>query len=158
MRKSWLLFTLTLLTSLTSITLAQTSDLAHAIAKAEGFGTRGTIPQRYHNPGDLKTIRGYKYIGQIGTGKGGHAIFRSDAAGWAALIHQIEKMCGDSGRYSPQMTLVDVAKKYAGNWRLWSKNVAHNLGVPATTTLAECLGLPPSLRFTTDGHELAGIL
>jgi hypothetical protein len=144
--------------------LAQTyttnsSDLAHAIAKAEGWGTRGTIPTRYRNPGDLKAIRGYKYPGQGGVGKGGHVIFRSDAAGWAALYHQIEKMaCGESRLYSPQMTLQQIGKRYAGSWRVWSKNVAHNLGVPVETTLAECLGLPPRIQFRTDGHELAGIL
>jgi hypothetical protein len=142
---------------MTTATLAQTSDLAHAIAKAEGYFQKGTIPQRYRNPGDLKAIRGYEYTGQSGVGKGGHVIFRSEAAGWAALNHQIEKMVV-GGRYSADMTLVQVAKKYASDWRIWSRNVAHNLGVPMTATLSECLGLPPRISFHTDGHELVGVL
>ncbi len=111
--------------------------LAHAIAKAEGFGMRRTTPTRYHNPGDLKAA-GFKYEGQIGIGKGRHVIFASDTAGWNALYHQIHKMvCGDSKHYSPQMMIAEVAKKYAGNWRVWSRNVAWNLGVSESTRLEE---------------------
>ena len=111
--------------------------LAHAIAKAEGFGMRRTTPTRYHNPGDLKAA-GFKYEGQIGIGKGRHVIFASDADGWSALFHQVSKMMsGDSRHYSPRMTIEQVARLYAGDWRHWSRNVAWNLGVPENTKLEE---------------------
>jgi hypothetical protein len=120
--------------------------LASAIARAEGFGKAGTIPSRYKNPGDLKVVKNYRYPGQIGVGKGGHVIFRNDAAGWAALEHQIEKIMDGTSRYNVNMTLKEISKRYAGNWRIWTKNVAHNLGVEPSTALWEILGVPPALE------------
>jgi hypothetical protein len=120
--------------------LTKIERFAHAIAKAEGFYRKGTIPNRYHNCGDLKAVRGFTYPGQVGVGKGRHVIFANDQAGWNALYHQISKMVsGNSKHYSPQMTINQIARFYAGNWRQWAKNVSHNLGIPATTTLAEVL-------------------
>ncbi len=111
-------------------------SLAVAIASAEGFGVRHAIPTRYHNPGDLKTSRKFKWDGQKGIGKGGHVIFKSDAEGWAALKQQILKAAsGRSKAYNPSMTFQQIGKKYAGNWRTWSKNVCKQLDVPTTTTL-----------------------
>lgn len=134
-----LLFTVVLLGA--SVWAQSTQPLALAIAKAEGFGIKGTIPTRCHNAGDLK---GHGYIGQLGVCKGGHAIFRTDADGWSALNRQLEKIIsGESTKYSVNMSLREMGKKYAGNWRLWSKNVAHNLGVTPDTTLAELFDLPP---------------
>jgi hypothetical protein len=117
--------------------LSRIERFAHAIARAEGFYRKGSIPNRYHNCGDLKAVKGFTYPGQTGIGKGRHVIFANDTAGWNALYHQIHKMVSGDSRYSPSMTIEQVARKYAGNWRQWSRNVSHNLGVPATTTLVE---------------------
>jgi len=120
---------------------------ARAIAAAEGFGERGVIPTRYRNPGDIKYVVGYKYPGQIGIGKGGHVIFRSDAAGWAALNHQVHKMLdGTSQHYNLDMTLNQVGKRYAENWRVWANHVAKQLHCPPTTTLREIFGVPPEVK------------
>ena len=118
--------------------------LATAIAKAEGFYTQGTIPSRFHNPGDLKSIRGQKYFGQVRVGKGGHIIFRTDAAGWYALREQLRKMVeGESRFYNLDMSIAQIAKKYAGNYKVWAKNVSKNLGVPSSITLRELFEIPP---------------
>ena len=123
-------------------------SFAQAIARAEGFYQRGTIPARFHNPGDLKARRGEQYPGQVRIGKGGHVVFRNDAAGWAALYHQINKaLAGESKFYQQDMTLARVAKRYAANSRLWAKNVAHNLGVTPSTTLEEFFELPPRVTY-----------
>lgn len=121
---------------------SKVEDFARAIAKAEGFyDGKHTIPARYKNPGDLKVIS-EKYPGQVGVGKAGHVIFRSEAAGWAALYHQIDMaMNGESKFYNPSMTFKQVAKKYAGNWRVWCKNVTHNLGVHPDDTLYDYFNL-----------------
>ena len=134
---------------LAPMTFAQTSidAFAQAIAKAEGFYKKGSIPNRYRNPGDLKAVRGQKYPGQVSIGKGGHIVFRNDAAGWYALRAKLEKIvAGESRVYSPQMTLRDMARKYAGNYRIWAKSVSKSLGVPDTTTIAELFDIPPVLR------------
>jgi hypothetical protein len=96
-------------------------QFAHAIAQAEGYSLKGSIPQRCNNPGDLK---GTKFAGQVGVCKGGHARFRTSAAGWAALYGQVEKILdGTSTKYTNRATFKDVAKTYAQNYRPWLKIV-----------------------------------
>jgi hypothetical protein len=131
---------------LTTSCFSQVQTLAKAIAKAEGFSKAGSLPSRYRNPGDLKVVRGYRYPGQEGVGKGGHVIFRSSAAGWAALEHQINKITDGTSRYNVNMTLEEIGKKYAGNWRVWSTSVARNLGVTPRTSLWEVLDVPPAME------------
>lgn len=114
--------------------------LAKAIAHAEGFYQRGTIPARYHNPGDIKAVPGVKYPGQVRIGKGQHIVFRTDADGWAALRHQIDVILrGQSAHYTLDMTLNQVSRRYAANWRNWARYVGHVLGVPPSTTLRDYL-------------------
>lgn len=121
--------------------------LAKAIAKAEGFKANNkNIPTRYHNPGDLKTVKGYRYPSQIGIGKGGHVIFRNNAAGWAALSRQIERIISGTSHYNVNMSLEDMSKKYAGNWNVWANNVARALKMPTNTPLWEILDVPPILE------------
>lgn len=126
---------------------AQTVDkqkldsLATAVAHAEGYGVRRTIPSRYHNPGDLKSAAIYRKLpGQKTLGKANHIIFESDAAGWAALKDYLTKMVdGRSKRYNPNMTLAQVSRIYAGNWRPWLRTVARELGVEPSIKLRELL-------------------
>jgi len=113
------------------------NDLATAISHAEGFGKRSTIPSRYHNPGDLKAFsRTTPMTGQVRLGKAGHIVFRDDEAGMAALRDYIVRMMdGRSTHYNPNLTLNQVARRYAENWRPWVKVVSKELGVPPNTTL-----------------------
>lgn len=117
--------------------VGKVNKLATAISHAEGFGKRGTIPTRYHNPGDLKALpNSPPYVGQVRIGKGGHIVFRNDEAGKAALRDSILKMVdGRSGYYHANMTLKQVARRYAENWRPWVRIVSRELGVAPTTTL-----------------------
>ncbi|MFZ3212018.1 MAG: hypothetical protein WA188_10925 [Terriglobales bacterium] len=116
---------------------SKVNDLATAISHAEGFGIRGTIPSRYHNPGDLKAHPDSAPLaGQVRLGKAGHIVFRDDEAGKAALRDYILKMLdGRSSHFHPNMTLSQVARVYAEDWRPWVKAVCTELGVPPTTTL-----------------------
>ena len=134
-----------LLLTASAFAQSRTQELAVAIAKAEGFYMRGTIPSRCHNPGDIKAVR---LPGQVGVCKGGHARFRNDAAGWAALEHQIDKIVDGTSRYSVNMSISEVARRYAGNHRVWARNVSHNLNVTPDTDLWEILDVPPTLVLT----------
>lgn len=155
--KNYLLATLLLCGP--AVALTPTQNLAQAIARAEGYYSPKTIPARCFNPGDLKAVRGWKYPGQVGVCKGGHVRFRSPEAGWAALYHKLDRIAaGESRVYWVNMTLQDVTRKYAGNSRVWARSVAHNLGVPANTTLAEILDVPPVLRAASNAHGLDGIM
>ncbi len=122
--------------------------LATAISHAEGFGRRGTIPSRYHNPGDLKASSNSVLLpGQVRIGKAGHIVFKNEEAGKAALRDCIlQMMDGRSAHFNANMTLNQVARVYAKNWRPWVKIVSAELGVPATTTLRDYFhtGLVPS--------------
>jgi hypothetical protein len=134
---------------------AQPSELtlARAIAAAEGYGARGALPTRYHNPGDIKACGHHLRIG-----KGGHVIFRTEAEGWDALIHQIDKMVdGSSHYYNQDMTIQQIAKRYAGNYRVWAKNVCRMVGCTPNDTLADVLGLPPIVRYVNN-KALDGII
>jgi hypothetical protein len=157
------------LASLTGVGFAQTQPnndrveaLAQAIAKAEGFGVKGTIPTRYHNPGDIRTRKGIHYPGQVGINKHGYVIFKNDAAGFAALKNLLLKMAlGQSRFYDTDMTILKVAKVYATGWRTWSKNVSKNLGVPANTTLKSYFFAPmdpPTIDFSLNPNVLSNLM
>jgi hypothetical protein len=157
MRKLALLF-LMLCATLHAWSLTPTQKLARAIAKAEGFGVKGAIPTRYHNPGDIRASRGVRYPGQIGLNKSGYVIFKNDKAGWAALEDQIDRIAaGQSRFYTVNDTLKQLAKKYATS-PTWIRNVAHNLGVTSGTNLFEILDVPPVLTTRSNPHELDFIL
>ena len=133
---------------------ARLARLTAAIGAAEGFGIRGTLPSRYHNPGDLKGRP--ETFGAARVGKGGHLIFRTDAEGQAALRQQLELvLAGRSKYYTLDMTIDRMARRYAANWQNWARYVSKELGVPIGTTLRSYLctvdtDRPPVLRFTED--------
>jgi hypothetical protein len=121
-------------------------QLAHAIAQAEGFNLKGSIPARCFNPGDLK---GTHFPGQVGVCRGGHARFKNAAAGWAALYHQIEKIeDGTSTKYTPRATFRQVAKTYAQNYRPWLKIVTKTLHVDENDEVGAFLSDRDKLRVT----------
>lgn len=135
-----------------SQTMNKVDIFAHAIARAEGYAVKGSIPNRYHNPGDLKVRKGAVYPGQIGIGKARHVIFKNPRYGWAALHHQIEKILNnDSQVYNRNMTLHDMAKRYAVNYKPWEKNVARILRVSPSIQLWEYFDLPPLVVIPIQG-------
>jgi len=134
------------------------SPLARAIAKAEGFGVLGSKPSRLHNPGDIRSRKQHAYPGQIGLDRQGYVIFKNDRAGWAALEGQIDRIAaGDSKFYSANMTLRQLARRYATS-PTWVKNVAKNLGVTPNASLFEILDVPPVITARNNPHELDFVL
>ena len=127
--------------------------LCQAIAHAEGYYTKGTIPQRYNNPGDLKSRRGILPLpGQRKIGKAGHIMFVTDAAGWSALRGYIANIVeGRSRHYSPSSTLSQVSHVYAHRWQPWLRQVTKQLGVPSSTRIAEFLK-PDYYVDSAEGH------
>lgn len=110
-------------------------NMAQAIARAEGFYVTGSIPQRAHNPGDLKLPN------SATLGSSGITVFPSDDAGWTALYRQLWSIVtGDSSRYNLDMSLADMA----GTWTAtqqgsWAQNVADFLGVETSVKLWELI-------------------
>jgi hypothetical protein len=121
-------------------------QLAHAIAQAEGYGVPQSIPNRCFNPGDLK---GTHFPGQVGVCKGGHARFRTDADGWAALYNQVQKIAdGTSTKYTPRATFRQVARTYAQNYRPWLNIVTKTLDVDDDDEVGAFLSDRDKLRVT----------
>ena len=124
-------------------------DLAHAIARAEGCYVKGSLPNRNHNCGDLRAVKGYRFPGQVGTDRRRYAVFRNDRAGFAALTHQIEKIVtGDSAHYTVNMTVKELGRKYAES-SVWARTVSRILGVEQGAYLWEVLDVPPQLCLTS---------
>ena len=113
-------------------------NLCHAIAHAEGFGLKGAIPTRYHNPGDLKSRPGLPHLaGQHAIGKGGHIVFQDDASGWAALREYLTGIAeGRRKHYTASMTLSAMSRVYAQRWQPWLRIVTKELGVPGSTPIS----------------------
>jgi hypothetical protein len=131
--------------------LGKVSQLATAIARTEGFYVKGTIPNRLHNPGDIRAKSKTAYAGQVGLSKRGYVIFKNDAWGWSALEKQIERvMDGTSGVYNPDMTFRQIAKHYATDPR-WVQNVCKILKVSPRTTFSEFFDLAPIVKIPYDG-------
>ena len=123
-------------------------QFAHAIAQAEGYNLKGSIPNRCNNPGDLK---GTAFPGQIGVCKGGHARFKNAAAGWAALYHQIEKIeDGASTKYTRDTTFGQIARTYAQNYRPWVKIVTKMLNVDEDTQILDYFTKQRTLYLAND--------
>lgn len=101
------------------------SDLAEAIAHAEGFGVPGAVPTRANNPGDIKPIN---WKGAT-TGTEGIAVFQDVATGWAALEHELDIIrARKSHWYVPSMTIREMAAKWTGTQQgEWAQNVCDYL-------------------------------
>lgn len=109
---------------------------ANAIARAEGYGIAGAIPTRLNNPGNLKASS----VPSIGADANGHLHFATIEDGWRALYRQIQLIIdGKSRVYTLDMTIADMARKYAGWSDNWMRNVATALNVSTTTKLRDVL-------------------
>lgn len=127
---------------------SRTQTLANAIARAEGFYVKGSLPNRLHNPGDIRAHRNEHYPGQVGLTRNGYVVFRNNAAGWTALRHQIAKIAeGTSKHYNVNMTLRQLGKRYATS-PTWVRNVSRSLGMPANAELWEVLDIAPQVTIT----------
>jgi hypothetical protein len=128
--------------------MGKVATFATAIARTEGFFVKGTIPNRYHNPGDIRATKRNIYPGQVGLSKRGYVIFKSDAWGWAALEKQIQKVIdGSSTRYTQEMTMLEIARVYAANPQ-WPKTLCKILRISPRLTFEEYFGLAPRVKFT----------
>lgn len=80
------------------------TKLAYLIAQEEGFFKSGSLPQRRHNPGDL---RHSNHSSHAGIGPNDIGIIDNDEDGWADLERQL-RMYADRG-----MTLGEAIYSWA---------------------------------------------
>jgi hypothetical protein len=118
------------------------NEIAEAVAMAEGYYAPGdhagrSLPYLLNNPGGLK--KPALGAADLPTWRDtGLVQFPTSEMGWTALRHQLRGMLtGASRMYDPSDTWLHVADKYADGDLNWGLNVAAELGVPPTSTLAE---------------------
>lgn len=117
---------------------------SQAIARAEGFYTQGSVPQRSNNPGDLGNGDIGNGVVQTGGPQGvGVTVYSNVTDGWIALSIKLRRMfAGASEVYLLSMSVEEMGMKWSGDPN-WGKNVAEfltpvgALAVTADTTLAE---------------------
>jgi len=132
---------------------AKVGRLAQAIARTEGYCQVGTLPNRYHNPGDIRSRSKHAYEGQVGLNRSGYVIFKSDQFGWAALYAQIRKVLDDdSAYYNREMTFAEIARVYASSPQ-WPKTLCKILKISPRLTFDEYFGLAPRVLTTGVKHD-----
>jgi hypothetical protein len=113
------------------------SDLAEAIAHAEGFGLPDAIPTKAHNPGDLvcSWLTGEKMGAEC------IHVFQDDATGWAALEHELQLISvGKSHVYVRGMTIREMAEHWTRTQQNeWAQNVASKLTSLGRTATVDTL-------------------
>ncbi len=112
-----------------------TDRIAVAIAAAEGFNVPGSVPNRNHNPGDLRLDVNGKGVGKDELG---FIKYATDEDGWDALRHQVSLMLNNKSHvYNNGMTIHQVAQKYTATAQAeWASIVASALGVSVDTPLS----------------------
>jgi hypothetical protein len=129
------------------------TQMATAIARTEGWMVPGSIPNRYHNPGDIRSSIRNAYPGQIGLARHGYVIFKSNAWGWAALEKQIQMIIdGESKHFDQSMTFAQIAKVYAASPQ-WPKTFCKILQISPQLTFQEYFGLAPRVIMTEARHD-----
>lgn len=127
-------------------------DFAHAIARTEGFYAKGSLPNRLHNPGDIRSRLRHAYPGQVGLYHG-YVIFKNDQSGWFALYTQIQKVIhGTSRFYTQGMTMAQIAKVYATSPQ-WPRTLCKILKITPATTFEEYFMLPPRMLITGGRYD-----
>lgn len=103
-------------------------DICQAIAHAEGADVPNSNPDRLNNPGDLSD--GSKTFGsELHTGSN-VTHFPDKQTGWTWLYNKVANIRDRKSHvFSPDMTWIQLAQKYAGNWQNWVKNVTDDLEV-----------------------------
>jgi hypothetical protein len=111
---------------------------SEGIAIAEGFYVAGSRSFRNHNPGNLTLDITHTAVGKDGM----FMVYANDNDGWDALRKQVELILTNaSGIYNSQMTLREIAQKYAStspptDQLNWATNVASKLGIDIDTPVS----------------------
>ncbi len=110
------------------------TKLAQLIAQEEGFNVEGSLPNRDHNPGDL---RHSPHSSHPAGDPDGIGVIATDAAGWADLERQLE-LYADRGLTLAQM-VAEYAPSTENNTQAYLSFLCNGLGCSPTTLVADAL-------------------
>lgn len=121
-------------------------SICRAIAHAEGYNVGGSVPFRLNNPGDISdggpTVSG-PYPAEPHSGSQ-VTVFPDAKTGWNYLYKKISNhVNGKSAVFPATMTILQFAKKYAGDWSNWCNNVCEYLQVDSSSTFSDYVSNNP---------------
>lgn len=111
------------------------SKLAHLIAQEEGFNIPGSVPNRDHNPGDLRHSPHSFHAGD----PNGIGQIDTDADGWADLERQLV-LFADRG-LTLEQAIYEFAPPTENNTAAYLAYVCKGLGCDASAPVSEALTL-----------------
>jgi len=132
---------------------AKADSLAHAIAKAEGFGVPDALPTRCNNPGDMKLgDRGWGTVeGKTQYPKADWAAELGDREDGASALRRecLAILVGASHIYALGWDFSALGAVWTGydNWEEWCKVVCKELGAARGTTLAQYAEKTPATGY-----------
>lgn len=109
------------------------SKLAHLIAQEEGFNVPGSVPQRDHNPGDLRHSPHSFHTGD----PNGIGQIPDDADGWADLERQLH-LYADRG-LTLEQAIYEFAPPSENDSARYLAYVCNGLGCTADTPVSQAL-------------------
>jgi hypothetical protein len=110
------------------------SKLARVMAQMEGFYVAGSVPNRDHNPLDLRHSPNSSHTGE---GSNDIGIIDNDADGWADAERQLQ-LYARRGLTLQQM-IETLAPPTENNTQQYIDFVCGQMGLPETATVAEAL-------------------
>jgi len=110
------------------------SKLARIMAQEEGFNVIGSVPNRDHNPLDLRHSPNSSHTGE---GSNDIGIIDNDADGWADAEEQLQRYAA-RGMTLAQMvyTLAPPSDNDSARYLAF---ICQGIGLPATTSVADAL-------------------
>lgn len=110
------------------------SKLARVMAQEEGFSVMGSVPNRDHNPLDL---RHSPHSSHEGEGSNDIGIIDTDADGWADAERQLQ-LYASRGMTLQQMVYT-LAPPTENNSEQYLAYVCGQMGLPETASVADAL-------------------
>lgn len=110
------------------------SKLARVMAQEEGFYVAGSVPNRDHNPLDL---RHSNHSSHAGEGPNDIGIIDNDADGWADAERQLQ-LYASRGMTLAQMVYT-LAPPSENDTEQYLDFVCKGMGLPETTSVADAL-------------------
>jgi hypothetical protein len=110
------------------------SKLARVMAQEEGEYVPGSVPNRDHNPLDL---RHSPHSSHAGEGPNDIGIIDNDADGWADAERQLERYA--SRGMTLQQMIETLAPPAENNTQQYLDFVCQQMGLPPTATVTEAL-------------------
>lgn len=113
------------------------SKLARVMAQEEGFYVSGSVPNRDHNPLDL---RHSPHSSHAGEGANDIGIIDNDADGWADADRQLQRYADEN--MTLRVMVYTLAPPSENNSEQYLEFVCQHMGMSPDTSVTDALRIP----------------